>query len=1208
MTAPPKAPKTVCETTRERETFKYDGSLLTSARFNNDGLPIPSSELVTCSDGTLTALAQLATCQTGTARSLISLFDQTHQYIVTEATPSLPLIPSLPQSGHGEELWLCGTAIPRAHGVCDYTLCTGDTDQFDQPSDPSKLPMVIVDDLTADPRFMTRPYCRPGSPARFYAATPITTRQGINIGVLCVIHTEPVTDWTERHSDLMRNLSRIIMGHLEASRLKSVQARNDRITRGLGSFLEGKLALASELSPKKGGSLSAGHDSHQDGDGTAKQQDPSLLEQVSESNSRPDSKPENGRGGPVLEVPHDTSNDTRPIEEPLYSTTNENKKRDPETIFSRAANIIRESIDIEGCLFIDASSKKFSGVAPHQAKETRQGSLAPSINHGCISDDEDGEVSMVKNLGPPCEVIGFSSSGQPGTHTSCTRSSPQPLPQKFLEKLLRRYPKGHIFNFNANGELQRSDSPEDNVRGWLAREPDRQGATHERENPIQSSGVSRNQQDATRKRQKEGRILLDTFPRARSIAFVPIWDPKKERWSVGAFAYTSTPARVFTLEGDLNYLRAFGMLAATEKLRLETVMADKAKADALGSLSHELRSPLHGIILGVELLNDTNLNVVQENLAHTIETCCRTLVDTVDHLLDYSKINNFIGKEKLPRRDSGPRGLRPDSDQSIEAGMLVLYKDTRLDILVEEVMESVYAGFNFQHLSIAQLSRKRGTGLAHTDNTAMRRLDSVRAMEDLGPTLTQKGEVQVKFGEITIVLVIDPSLSWTFHTQPGALRRIAMNLFGNALKYTHRGVIKVSLDQVASESGSNERLVNLTVADTGVGISDDYLRNGLYRAFSQEDQLAPGTGLGLSLVKQIVDQLRGHISVTSQVGVGTTVLVSLPLTQVVTRLEALPEASEADDTIQAQMRELHGLRVQIVGFNKQRASEEPSSIDALGAHPLVQYICHDLLHMQGNAEPQTQQLIPDVVIWSEDSLPGPVDADERLAKIPGVVICTNELIAYQYTTGSKNAGRLGISEFISQPIGPLKLARTISLVLKRWTETQVNPITFSVTNPVNELRPLTPLSPPSLPPSLSRKESVDQSLGYFACPELLLVDDNSINLKILASYVHKIGRQYSTATNGQEAVDAFHSNLGQYKCILMDISMPVMDGFEATRQIRALEQKNHMKPTLILALSGLASEDAQKEAFSSGVDLFLTKPVRLKELGAILKSKGILEE
>ncbi|KAF7548004.1 hypothetical protein G7Z17_g7341 [Cylindrodendrum hubeiense] len=1186
MTAPPRTPKVVCETTRERETFNS----------------------VTCSDGTLTALAQLAACQTGADRSLISLFDQTHQYIITEATPTLPLIPSLPQSGHDETLWLCGTAIPRAHGVCDYTLCEAETDQYDQPNDSDKLPMVIVDDLTEDPRFMTRPYCQPGSPARFYAATPITTRRGINIGVFCVIHTEPITNWTESQSDLMRNLSRIIMGHLEASRLKSIQARNERITRGLGSFLEGKRTLSPELGVKKAGIFNTNRELLRGGDdGTANQRDPPVSEQKAE----PDSKPEEYLRKGAPEMPHESPPDVILPQEPPYSKMDEESKLDPETIFPRAANIIRESIDIEGCLFIDASSQTFTGASPNQANETKTGSgTNQSIKCGCITDDEDEDISSPDRSWPPCQVLGFSSSDQPGIHTSYSSTSTKSLPKKFLARLLRRYPKGHIFNFNANRELQRSESTDEDVQWWLVPDASKQSATQRCENPSKCNGATGRQQGGARARKDEGRVLLETFPGARSVAFVPIWNPKKERWSVGAFAYTSNPARIFTLEGDLNYLRAFGILAATEQLRLETVMADKAKADALGSLSHELRSPLHGIILGVELLNDTNLNALQENLAHTIETCCRTLTDTVDHLLDYSKINNFMGKEKILRRDSAPRGLRPDSDQSIEAGMQVLYKDTRLDILVEEVMESVSAGFNFQHLSIAQLSRKRATRFSHTDNTAIRRLDSARAMEDLGPTLTQKGEVQVKFGEVTIVLMINPSLSWAFHTQPGAIRRIAMNLFGNALKYTHRGLIKVSLEQGPSGTSSSERLVNLTVADTGVGISDDFLQNGLYKAFSQENQLAPGTGLGLSLVKQIVGQLNGHIAVSSQIGVGTTVLVSLPLTPVMSLPESPLEPSEIEKTFQAQMRELAGLRAQIVGFNKQRTPEDLSSTDSpgLSAHPLVQRICRDWLNMQVNAELETQQLAPDVVIWSEDSLPSSLDPDGPLANVPSVVICTNELIAYQYTTGSKKAGRLGVSEFISQPIGPLKLARTISQVLKRWTEAQVNPISFNVTNTPDNLGPLTPRSPISPPHSLGITESLDQSAGYFACPEFLLVDDNNINLKILASYVHKIGRLYSTATNGQEAVDAFETNVGQYKCILMDISMPVMDGFEATRRIRAMEQKAQLKPTLILALSGLASEEAQKEAFSSGVDLFLTKPVRLKELGAILKSKGILND
>lgn len=127
--------------------------------------------------------------------------------------------------------------------------------------------------------------------------------------------------------------------------------------------------------------------------------------------------------------------------------------------------------------------------------------------------------------------------------------------------------------------------------------------------------------------------------------------------------------------------------------------------------------------------------------------------------------------------------------------------------------------------------------------------------------------------------------------------------------------------------------------------------------------------------------------------------------------------------------------------------------------------------------------------------------------------------------------------------------------------------------------------------------------------DYLLVDDNPINLKILSSYMHKLGLPYQTATNGQEAVDAFVRDPSRFRCVFMDISMPVMDGFQATRLIRAYESGMDVPaaPTSIFALSGLASASAQQEALWSGVDLFLTKPVKLKELGSILRSRGLLE-
>lgn len=161
------------------------------------------------------------------------------------------------------------------------------------------------------------------------------------------------------------------------------------------------------------------------------------------------------------------------------------------------------------------------------------------------------------------------------------------------------------------------------------------------------------------------------------------------------------------------------------------------------------------------------------------------------------------------------------------------------------------------------------------------------------------------------------------------------------------------------------------------------------------------------------------------------------------------------------------------------------------------------------------------------------------------------------------------------------------------------------------------LMPPALdePTHLSPEPRAPASSGN----EYLLVDDNPINLKILSAYMHKLGLPYQTATNGQEAVDAFVREPSRFRCVFMDISMPVMDGCQATRMIRAYES-GHMDvtaagaagaarapPISIFALSGLASASAQQEALWSGVDLFLTKPVKLKELGSILRSRGLLE-
>jgi CheY-like chemotaxis protein len=134
------------------------------------------------------------------------------------------------------------------------------------------------------------------------------------------------------------------------------------------------------------------------------------------------------------------------------------------------------------------------------------------------------------------------------------------------------------------------------------------------------------------------------------------------------------------------------------------------------------------------------------------------------------------------------------------------------------------------------------------------------------------------------------------------------------------------------------------------------------------------------------------------------------------------------------------------------------------------------------------------------------------------------------------------------------------------------------------------------------------SLLTIANSKFLLVDDNPINIKILATYMNRLGQTYSTATNGREAVDAYQAAPGLYSCIFMDISMPVMDGFEATRHIRNFERDNSLDKTFILALSGLASESAQQEAYGSGINLFMAKPVRQNDLKEVLVSQQLLQK
>jgi signal transduction histidine kinase len=161
--------------------------------------------------------------------------------------------------------------------------------------------------------------------------------------------------------------------------------------------------------------------------------------------------------------------------------------------------------------------------------------------------------------------------------------------------------------------------------------------------------------------------------------------------------------------------------------------------------------------------------------------------------------------------------------------------------------------------------------------------------------------------QVEIILDIQGTTDWYYSTQPGAVRRIVMNLFGNSLKYTKHGNITVSLrtshirrtaDQSGKSAEERPSVIKICVRDTGQGISPEYLRTKIFTPFSQENaKVSAGTGLGLSIVKAIVNLLHGEIDIKSIVNVGTVVSVTLrkSLDEGLYSLLMLPNSDEEDN-------------------------------------------------------------------------------------------------------------------------------------------------------------------------------------------------------------------------------------------------------------------------------------------------------------------------
>lgn len=309
--------------------------------------------------------------------------------------------------------------------------------------------------------------------------------------------------------------------------------------------------------------------------------------------------------------------------------------------------------------------------------------------------------------------------------------------------------------------------------------------------------------------------------------------------------------RFLDVDEDLTYLAAFGNSIMAELTRLDAVAADEAKATFISSISHELRSPLHGVLAGVEFLQESSMTPYQEEMTMTISMAGKTLLDTINHILDFSKISSFTDTQHADRAAGDLAQSNTSRDSNM--GEIGVTDVVDLALLTENVVETVVAAN--KSLSAARSPQSSYMTTRVTSGTYP---SPMEAPSDQSPS---------------VILDISRQASWRLKISPGSWTRIITNLLGNALKYTKAGYVHVQL-HVDDERMRKE--IVLTIEDTGQGMSEDFLKHHLYIPFMQEDTHAVGTGLGLSIVKQIVNQLRGRVDVRSTVGQGTKVVIIIP--------------------------------------------------------------------------------------------------------------------------------------------------------------------------------------------------------------------------------------------------------------------------------------------------------------------------------------------
>jgi len=431
-------------------------------------------------------------------------------------------------------------------------------------------------------------------------------------------------------------------------------------------------------------------------------------------------------------------------------------------------------------------------------------------------------------------------------------------------------------------------------------------------------------------------------------------------------------------------------------------------------------------------------------------------------------------------------------------------------------------------------------------------------------------ELLEKVCEIMAVRAHEKGLELAYHIAPDVpvelmgdplrLRQILTNLIGNALKFTEKGEVVVKIKKQEEKDGVVEML--FSVRDTGIGIPPEKV-NSLFKKFTQVDSSTTrkygGTGLGLSISKNLVELMGGRIWIESKLGEGSTFYFTIKA----------PLQSEPRKETQVIAADIKGLKVLVVDDNETNRLILRETLLGWGA----------IVTETDNGEAALFELKkakeagePFKLVLLDCRMPGmdgfavaeQIKNDENLA---GMIVMM--LTSDNRDSHIQKAKEVGITKYLVKPLKRSDLWGALTSVLGK------------------------------VKIDIERRETPDALLEELHPLNILLVDDSSDNRLLIQSYLKKTPYKIDIGENGQMALEKFTS--GKYDIVLMDIQMPVMDGYTATREIRKWEVENRVEATPIIALTAYALKEEIQKCLDAGCNDCLTKPVKKVKLLEMIK-------